>query len=174
MGILQLGTVRLSVDGSKFKANASKLKNRVHKIVDEADKTDAKENTEQGKANDYINHPAEDSEQDSPESQANKIKKPIRLFATRKLVPRTQKRKPTRRSKAPRRRPRYYALNKALSKALTKALSKTVIKKINSLLLREKTEHLNQRTKAHQPEINRRNRRNKKLRSKTKLMPIAA
>ena len=73
MGILQLGTVRLSVDGSKFKANASKLKNRVHKIVDEADKTDAKENTEQGKANDYINHPAEDSEQDSPESQANKI-----------------------------------------------------------------------------------------------------
>ena len=75
MGILQLGTVRLSVDGSKFKANASKLKNRVHKIVDEADKTDAKENTEQDKVNDYINHPAEDSEQDSPESQANKIKK---------------------------------------------------------------------------------------------------
>ena len=75
MGILQLGTVRLSVDGSKFKANASKLKNRVHKIVDGADKTDAKENTEQGKANDYINHPAENSEQDSPESQANKIKK---------------------------------------------------------------------------------------------------
>ena len=75
MGILKLGTVRLSVDGSKFKANAIKLKSRVHKIVDQADKTDAKENTEQGKANNYINHPAEDSEQDSPESQANKINK---------------------------------------------------------------------------------------------------
>ena len=74
MGILKLGTVRLSVDGSKFKANASKLKSRVHKIVDEADKTDAKENTEQGKANDYINH-LEASGQDSPESQADKIKK---------------------------------------------------------------------------------------------------
>ena len=78
--ILKLGTVRLSVDGSKFKANANKLKSRVHKIVDQADKTDAKENTEQGKANDYINHPAEDSkpedlEQDPPESQANNINK---------------------------------------------------------------------------------------------------
>ena len=80
MGILKLGTVRLSVDGSKFKANASKLKNRVHKIVDQADKTDAKENTEQGKANDYINHPAEDLEQDFPESQANKIKKAYQVI----------------------------------------------------------------------------------------------
>ena len=82
MGILKLGMVRLSVDGSKFKANASKLKSRVHKIVDQADKTDAKENTEQGKANNYITHPAEDSEpenleQDPPESQANKIKKSL-------------------------------------------------------------------------------------------------
>ena len=84
MGILKLGTVRLSVDGSKSKANASKLKNRVHKIVDQADKTDAKENTEQGKANNYINHPAEDSEQDSPESQANKIKKAYQAIRSEK------------------------------------------------------------------------------------------
>ena len=76
--------MRLSVDGSKFKANASKIKNRVHKIVDQADKTDAKENTEQGKANDYINHPAEDSEQACPESQANKIKKAYQAICIEK------------------------------------------------------------------------------------------
>ena len=48
MDILKLGTVRLSVDGAKFKANVSKLKNIVYKIIADTDK-------DANKANDYIN-----------------------------------------------------------------------------------------------------------------------
>ena len=52
MDILKLGTVRLSVDGAKFKANVNKLKNIVYKIIADVDKDADKE---ANKANDYIN-----------------------------------------------------------------------------------------------------------------------
>ena len=56
MDILKLGTERLSVDGAKFKANVSKLKNIVYKIVDDTDKEADKEaKKEANQANDCIN-----------------------------------------------------------------------------------------------------------------------
>ena len=175
MGILKLGTVRLSVDGSKFKANASKLKSRVHKIIDQADKTDAKENTEQGKANDYINHP-EDSEQDFPESQANKIKKAYQAICNEEAGSKNPEKKTNSEVEGTDEKSKVLCTEQGTEQGSEQDGDQKDQQPpiCGRRCVRRRNTSTRERKLTNLKKITEKNRRSKKLRSKTKPMSIAA